>query len=343
MSAILERLGAKVKVGGDAAALEVELKKLGVSDPEHVVRRWATGKDPIWIIVDDVDQNFENTPVYRARVASFFVACRQVVNAIPELRIRAAVRPNVWTTLKMLHEPLSHIEQYMTEVSWDENMMRRLLARRVQGYLVRRNLWADVAERLPTDNIQRDRELLGMVFEDPMEWGKGTRPPHVVLHTLSKHRPRWLIELCSLAAREAGRSSHFKIMRGDVFAQLDGFGKRRKEDTIAEFRSQCPEVDELFSALHGVAEEFSTDELVRTIETRIMTHVTPHITGVPGQVKPLDVAAFLFEIGVIFARRNHPDGTYAHISYADRPSLLRSRTNVDEGCHHRSDWAPDPT
>jgi hypothetical protein len=34
---------------------------------------------------------------------------------------------------------------------------------------------------------------------------------------------------------------------------------------------------------------------------------------------------------VIFARRNHADGSYTHIGFPDRPSLLRARTNIDDG------------
>ena len=118
VSMLLERFRLpKVELG--SAKVGLEIAKPGVSDAEGVVRRWAKKREPIWLIVDDVDQNFQNNDAYKAKVSAFFVACRELSNLVPELRIRAAVRPNVWTTVKMEYEPLSHIEQYVHELFVD--------------------------------------------------------------------------------------------------------------------------------------------------------------------------------------------------------------------------------
>jgi hypothetical protein len=50
-----------------------------------------------------------------------------------------------------------------------------------------------------------------------------------------------------------------------------------------------------------------------------------------GQPRPVDVAAFLFQIGFLSARRNLEDGGYEHLTFADKPDLLRARTNLDDG------------
>jgi hypothetical protein len=329
VSAIFDRLKPKASLGG--AAVQLSSEKLGVSNAEALIQRWASRADSIWIVVDDVDQNFENNTRHRARVAGFFVACRHIVNAVPEIRVRAAVRPNVWTTIKLHYEPLSHIEQYVTDLRWDVDSMRRLLAKRVEGYLRRTAQWDDYVSELPTDTRQRDKELIGLVFEDPMDWGSGARSPYVILHTLSKHRPRWLIELCTLASSAAARANHARVAKSDVMQQLDDFGRRRIQDTVAEFRSQCPDMEELITAFQGEIEEYATDELITLIERKIRSHMKPQIVGIPGEASSLNIAAFLFEIGVLFARRDNADGSYEHINYADRPSLLRARTNIDSG------------
>lgn len=329
VASILDRIKPKIKLGLSEANVEVSSEKLGTTDPERTLQRWVTGQEPIWLIVDDVDQNFENTESSRARAAAFFVACRQITNVIPELRIRAAVRPNVWTTLKLHFEPLSHVEQYMTDLAWDEQSIRRMLSKRVEGYLVRTAQWESLVDTLPTDSMKRDRALIALVFEDPMPWGKKERPPHVVLRTLSKHRPRWLVELSAIAGRDA--KNQRRIMLENILSRLDEFGRRRIQDTVAEFRSQCPQVDEVISALHGGREEFSTDELIDLMRNKVTNHLTPKISGVLGEPSPTDIAAFLFEIGVIFARRDDPDGEYHHFGYSERPTLLKSRSNLDEG------------
>lgn len=330
VSAILARLGVSFTLSVPGATVEVG-QQSAASDPESKVKRWAQGRPPIWILVDDVDQNFANDTRNRVKLAAFFDACRQLSQAIPELRIRAAVRPNVWTTIKYHYESLSHVEQYVTDLEWSSESIRSVLARRVEGYLIRRALLAEVADSLPTESAKRERALIALVFEDPMRWGQNERPPHAVLHTLSKHRPRWVVELCSAAALATDHARRRTVLLDDVFKQLEAFGKKRIADTVAEFRSQCSEVDELIASLKDGEEEYSTDELIDHVKKHITNHLTPHISGVVGNPSPLDVAAFLFEIGVIFGRRDLPDGSYEHVDFSDNPSLLRARTNLDDG------------
>jgi len=329
ISTIIERITLK----GKSPAIEVEaaIKKPGVTEAEGVLKRWTEGKEPIWVFVDDVDLNFQNNNHNKQKVASFFVACREVINSVPEVRVRATVRPNVWTIIKMEFEALSHIEQYITDLSWSENAMRRLLAKRVEGYCMRKELWAEMIEDLPTDIVHRELDLIAKVFESKMQWANAQRSPHTILYTLSKHRPRWIVELAKAAGKNAARYKHSKIFRQDIFDVLDIFGKKRVEDTIAEFRSQCPEIGEILSGFSREKEELNTDELITVINKKILNHISPNITGCLGKVSALDVAAFLFEIGFLYARKDFPDGSYEHIGFSDKPSLLKSRTNVDSG------------
>jgi len=137
------------------------------------------------------------------------------------------------------------------------------------------------------------------------------------------------VELCKVAAHHAHPKRYITL--DNMLPQLEAFGRRRIEDTIAEFRSQCPEVGELIDGFVDEAEEYETGELLKLIDNKILSHVNPKIVGVPGTVRARDVAAFLFQIGVVFGRENLQDGSYRHLSYAERPSLLDSRTKLDAG------------
>lgn len=329
ISAILERIAFKIK--HKEIEIDGTIKKPGIIDAEEILKRWTVGKEAIWIIVDDVDLNFQNNSHNKNKVASFFVACRELINTIPEIRVRATVRPNVWTIIKMEFESLSHIEQYITDLSWSEDAMRRLLAKRVEGYCIRKGLWSDLAEELPTDIMHRELNLIAKVFEEKMQWANSHRSPHTILYTLSKHRPRWIVELAKSSGKNASKKKHSIIVRQDIFDILDKFGKKRVEDTVAEFRSQCPEVGEMLAGFSREKEEMSTDELMNIINNKILNHLTPNITGCLGRVRAVDVAAFLFEIGFLYARKDFPDGSYEHIGFSEKPSLLRARTDIDNG------------
>lgn len=140
-----------------------------------------------------------------------------------------------------------------------------------------------------------------------------------------------MIELAKVGATSAVRHHRARITRDDVVSELNAFGRRRIDDTVAEFKSQCPELEELFGAFSREKEQLSTDELLKIIDNKVLTHLTPTMSGVSGKVTNLNVAALLFEIGLIYGRRDRADTSYEHISFSENPTLLRSRTNLDEG------------
>lgn len=278
LTAILDRFPLP-KLQLDAVQMDsLRPERLGTSNPEAVVRRWAEGKPPIWLFIDDVDKNFRNTPDQINKIGSFFDAIRELRLSIPELRVRAAIRPNVWTVVKMDLESMSHLEQYMVDIRWSEEAIRLLLAQRIRAYLNRTGQTAP--------NLGSDRTAIALLFHDPIDWGRNQRPPHVVLHTLSKQRPRWMVELCKVAARAANDRGRTRIGRDEILRDFGAFGQRRIQDTVAEFSSYCLEVGELIDAFYRQAEELSTDELLSLIDRNILTHLNPHIKGVHGKDAP---------------------------------------------------------
>ena len=326
VSAIVDRLKSK--------EVPIERSRIPVANFEKLVKRYVNERPLIWIIVDDIDQNFANTEKWRVKLGSFFTACRQIVSVIPELRIRTAIRPNVWAIVKHEFESLSHIEQYMHDLSWSHDQYLVLLAARVESYLKRTNQWNLIRATLPYEGSAAALALVAAAFDGPMPWGGSdrTRPPHVVLWTLTAHRPRWLVELCKEAGKVAEKRSAKRINLDDIKAQLATFGRKRIEDTVAEFKSQCPQISELLGAFSRQFDMYSTDELLKTIHNRIIQAVNPVLAGQVGKSNDLDVAHFLFQIGFIAGRRDYGEHQgYDHVLYRENPSLLRSRTNLDDG------------
>lgn len=326
VSTIVDRLKSK--------AVPIDRTRPPVQDYERLVRRYLNERPLIWLIIDDIDQNFTNTERWRVKLASFFTACRQIVSVIPELRIRASVRPNVWAIVKREFESLSHLEQYMKDLLWTKDQFRQLLASRIRSYLERTDQWGLISGRLPYDQGAAELALIQLVFASPMPWGGGDRTasPHLVLWTLTGHRPRWLVELCKEAGKAATSRGNSQIGLDDIKGNLDSFGRRRIEDTEAEFRSQCPQINELLGAFSRQLDIYSTDELLKTIHNRVIQAINPTITGQVGKATDLDVAHFLFQIGFIAGRRDYgADHGYDHVLYRDRPTLLKSRTNLDDG------------
>ncbi len=302
-------------------------------DYEKVIQRYMEGRPLIWLIIDDVDQNFQNNERSKTKIATFFTACRQIINSIPEIRLRTAIRPNVWAIVKPSYESLSHVEQYMKDLRWTENDIRGLLAGRIFSYLRRTGQHDAIKRYLPNERVLRETELIGYAFHSPMPWGKlgKFRPPHVVLTTLSRSRPRWLIELCKEAGKSAAQRGVDKIGLDDIKNKLTTFGNKRVQDTIAEFQAQCPQIESLLSAFSQQPCRYSTDQLIKTIRNRVTNSVNVTIVGYVGRSSDMDIAHFLFQIGFLTARKDYGDAEYDHFSFAQKPSLLRTATNLDEG------------
>ncbi|TGP40333.1 hypothetical protein EN871_29215 [bacterium M00.F.Ca.ET.228.01.1.1] len=242
------------------------------------------------------------------------------------------MRPNVWTTIKRDFEALSHVEQYITDLTWSLDDFYDLLARRVEGYFRRQGSWANIEKSLDKNQFQRNRQLIAMVFDDPMPWGRdATRPPTSILYTLSRHRPRWLIELSKVSAKSAKVARRAKVNFEDIDDQLVEFGRKRIDDTVAEFKSQCPQLEDLLTAFAGQSERFSTDQLLSAINNRILQAVSPQIVGILGKPSSREVARFLFQIGFLTARKDRLDGGYDHVTFSENPALLGAKTNIDQG------------
>ena len=132
VGSILERLSTGLAIG-PAKITPIPRGTLGPARTEGAVRRVANAGPPLWLFIDDLDKNFENTRLQRARIASFFDAARDLVRLVSDLRLRVAIRPNVWTAIKLEYESLSHVEQYVHNLAWTEHHCRGLLAKRIEG------------------------------------------------------------------------------------------------------------------------------------------------------------------------------------------------------------------
>lgn len=325
---ILNRFGIKYSAGGFKLSLETP----GISDikqTEKILQRWNDKKILLWLLVDDIDKNFENTPKNKIKIASFFDAIRDLHALFQNLYVRATIRPNVWTIISREYESLSHIRQYLMDLCWTPTEIEHMIYWRIRGYIQRKGLWGRVSADLKGTDEEKMRRIIGLVFQDPMRWGDAHKPPSQIISTLSKKRPRWAIELVKAGSLSALQNSHKKIVIEDILLFLDLFGRNRIHDIVAEFISQCPAIEDLIVLFRQANEEFDTDGILKFLNLKIQKIENFTISGVIGKPTSRDVANFLFEIGFINGKK-YQDSGYEHFSYADRPYFFKSLT-TEEG------------
>jgi hypothetical protein len=84
----------------------------------------------VWIIIDDLDATYQNTDAESIALATFFSACRYLLQDVKGINIRASVRTDVWALIRRYDEALDKMTQYVSERRMrDDDTLYRLIKR----------------------------------------------------------------------------------------------------------------------------------------------------------------------------------------------------------------------
>jgi hypothetical protein len=149
---------------------------------------------------------------------------------------------------------------------------------------------------------------------------------------LSAGRPRWAAQLCRLAAEQAYNNGRDQITMPNIEASLKKYGQLRLSDLYKEHKHQCPKMEILIEVFSTERPRYTTSDLLAKIETDIVNKQEDpiKIDGVVSKDTVLDIAHFLYRIGFL-AARDDKSGVLGFVRFEDRPHLLSSRENPDDG------------
>jgi hypothetical protein len=331
VSALLSRLITKFNVGG---IVDLTPTARPTASHEQLLQRLSHAAGlarPVWLLMDDIDTNFQNSPAQRAYIATFFSVARTLRREISGLSIRATVRSDVWSSLSAEH--LDKVEQYMTTLQWSASLQKTLLARRVSAY-IRRN--QPNCEQAAWPVAEREDELIDLVFAHRMKWGGATAPASHVLRVLGGGRPRWMAQLCRQAGVAAAKEKAALIGIRHINQVMAEFGARRLADLYKEHGHQFTDLRRLVEAFSGGPRRYATDELLQRVQTHYLALTPPEkipaVDGTPWR-DARQLAHFLYKCG--FINGNNKDGARIDrpefVSYDSRPDLLQVDTNLDDG------------
>jgi len=169
--------------------------------------------------------------------------------------------------------------------------------------------------------ILRPQSELALELERIMEprfIGSGhwsNAPMYRVIMSLIRKRPRDLVKLLSLAARHAREDKSTLIRTPHLEASFEEYSQGRIQDTINEFRSELPSIDRLVLNMKPNKRErtakagyvYTTDALLKKIEN--ITQGGESFKFSSGrQASPKELAAFLYKINFLTARKETTEG-----------------------------------
>lgn len=315
LTALISRLGSKLPF------TELEKKRKIPNDSKALLQRYQDEHEnsKVWILIDDIDAKFQNNKQYQDIVSSFFSAVRSLIK-INNLNIRASVRTDVWSSLTHI-EDLDKWEQYITEITWTRNEMKEILAKRILSYLIRNH--SNSLEAQYDYQTQSDA-LFNLVFEKTFHWSNRPQEFYKPLTVLANKRPRWMGQLCNLAAKNAVESKNDKITAKNVVDILEDYGKNRVADLKKEHIHQFSLIKELTSAFRSGERAYKLDELLNLIIERFEKVYTPYSHIVDGATyNTRHIAGFLYKVG--FISMVEDENTY--INFQDDPDLFDSYEN----------------
>ena len=340
------------KFGGQAIEFIREsvrdTKYVNVDPAKRKLRESLLKNQSISIYIDDLDRGWQGKRNDVHRISALLNSVRDLISDNPQMRFRISLRSDVYYLVRTSDESTDKIEGSVIWQSWTNNDIFVLLLMRIETFFGK-----------PLDveswKASRQRQLAPMLDKvmEPRFRGSGhweNAPMYRVLMSLIRKRPRDLVKLCSLAARDA-RSHGNTIIRTENFkAIFEEYSQGRIQDTINEFRSELPAIEQLLLNMKPNKRErrtaegytYTTDALLNKIQKVMERASFKSANGLSPTAKEL--AAFMYKINFLTARKE--DGGKITRKYFEESRYL-SNTFADFGfaweIHPAYRWALQPS
>lgn len=273
---------------------------------------------------------------------------RDLVSENPGLMFRISLRSDVYYLVRTSDESTDKIEGSVVWCQWSNHEIFVLLIKRILSFF---NETVDENQLLKTEQHHLSYYLDG-VFEHKFE-GRGKWrdiATYKVLMSMIRKRPRDLVKLCSLAAREANISNANIISSVHLQKIFEEYSQGRLQDTINEYKSEMPQIEDLLLGMKptnrrrsiGSGYIYTTQELNKKLNNILGQKHLSFKSGKPCTAKEL--THFLYKINFLTARKDEDDGTIVRRYFEDNRYLSSSSADFgfDWEVHPAFRWALQP-
>lgn len=286
--------------------------KVSVAPTKKVVLDSFLKRQKFNVYIDDLDRGWEGRKPDVMRISALLNAIRDIVNENRGVRFRISLRSDVYYLVRTSDESTDKIEGSVLWQSWSNHEIFALLVKRVETFFGR-----VIDERVLLKRRQSDlATFLDPIMEDHFQ-GHGhwqNAPMYRVLMSLIRKRPRDLVKLLTLAARNSREDNSPRIQTCHLESIFTEYSQGRIQDTINEFRSELPDIERLLlnmkpNRIERTAKEgykYATAALIAKIRKVQETGAFRYANGQVATEK--DLAAFMYKINFLTARKDEPGG-----------------------------------
>lgn len=306
----------------------------------------------IYIYIDDLDRGWKSGKEDIARISALLNAVRDLANNDEGLRFRISLRTDVFYLVRTSDESTDKIGNDVIWHKWENHDILLMLVKRIKAFENNDDLEDDTLKKLPQDELAKH---LNKYFE-PKFLGSGKwyeTDIHKILMSLVRKRPRDMIKLCTLAARDAYENDQTIISTQNWKNIFDQYSQDRLQDTVNEYRSELPNIEKLLLAMKPNKSSrrrgdekaflFSSSELRKKLKDIAQNRDFVFSNGKIATAD--DLMFFLYKINFITARKTDESGKI-HRHYFEEKRYIIPNGNIDFGfeyeIHPAYRWALEP-
>lgn len=210
----------------------------------------------IFVYLDDLDRGWQGNAQDVKKLSALLNAVRDLASECKGVCFRISLRSDVYYLVRTSDESTDKIEGSVLWYSWTNHEILAMLAKRIEHFHGR----VRTTEELVALNQLQLSKLLSPAMEETFH-GRGNWrniPTYRMLMSLVRKRPRDIVKLCTLAARNA-RSKGNAIIGTENFNNVfEEYSQGRLQDTVNEYRTELPDIERLLLGMKPSREEKKT-------------------------------------------------------------------------------------
>ncbi len=300
------------------------------------------------VYIDDLDRGWEGKKDDILRISALLNSIRDLANDNKGIKFRVSLRSDVYFLVRTSDESTDKIEGSVVWFRWTNHEIFVMLLKRVMTFC---------SEPVNEESLMKSSQHLisyhlDVIMEKRFQgFGKWENiPMYKVLMSLTRKRPRDLVKLCTLAAREAHmRKSN--IIKTEHFQSIfEEYSQGRIQDTINEYKTELRNIENLLFGMkpnkksRKLADSFTftTQQLHQKISNIMEQNNFKFSNGKITNNKTL--SQFLYKINFLTARKVLDNGEIQRKYFEENRYL--SSNFVDFGydweIHPAFRWALQP-
>ncbi|EKF9445047.1 hypothetical protein BOO35_19020 [Vibrio navarrensis] len=293
----------------------------------------------ISVYIDDLDRGWHGRKLDIQRISALLNAIRDISTENRGIYFRVSLRSDVYYLARTSDESTDKTESSVIWYSWTNHEILVLLVKRIESYFGREVDEEKLLKLHQSELMVYLKPIIEERFTGRGHWQNA--PMYRVLMSLIRKRPRDLVKILTLAARQARTKGASLIGTEHLESIFEEYSQGRLQDTINEYRSEMPDIEKLIlgmrpSKMQRKASEgyvYTTDKLLKKINSIEEQGKYRTIDGKLFETKEL--AAFLYKINFITARKSIENGI-------DRKYFEENRYLSNKFTEFGYDWEVHP-